>query len=80
VVGSFFPARLEAAALEEGDHRHQRGTVEPGPGSALEVAGAEFLLHLLMRLLANPSGLDGSDTLDKIDTGRQVGEVLFLFA
>lgn len=47
--------------LEEGvsNHRHEGVTMETLPGSSLEVVEAEFLLQLLMRLLANPSRLDG---------------------
>jgi hypothetical protein len=44
----FFPSRCsEAVGLEEGvsDHGHQRVSVQPGPGSALEVVEAEFLLE-----------------------------------
>ena len=57
----FFPSRcFEAAELEEGvgDHGHQGVSVQPGPGSTFEVVEAEFLLELLMRLLADPSGFD----------------------
>ena len=45
--------------LEEGvsDHRHQRMTVKAVPGPSLEVIKAEFFLHLLVSLLANPSRL-----------------------
>ena len=48
--------------LQEGvsDHRHQRMTVEAVPGSSLEVIKAEFFLHLLVSLLANPPRLYGS--------------------
>ena len=47
--------------LEEGirDHRHERMTMEALPRSALEVIKTEFFFHLLVRLLANPSCLDG---------------------
>ena len=57
----FFPPRcFEAAGLEKGvsDHRHQGVSVQAGQGVAFEVIEAEFLLEVLMRLLANPSGLD----------------------
>ena len=56
---------LEAAGLQEGvgDHRHQRVPVQAGPGSALEVVEAEFLLQLLMRLLADPARLDRAGQL-----------------
>ena len=47
--------------LEEGvgDHRHEGVTMKALPGSSLEVIEAEFLFQLLMRLLADPSRLDG---------------------
>ena len=47
--------------LQEGvsDHRHKRMTVKALPGSSLEVVKAEFFLHLLVSLLANPTRLDG---------------------
>src|SRR4029453_16330515 len=60
---TFFPPprSLQAPALQvsEGDAGHQRGPVQPCPGPALEVAEAEFLLQLLMCLLAGPARLDG---------------------
>lgn len=77
VAGSFSPpARLQATVLEErkGDHRHQGVPVKARPGSALEVIEAEFLLHLLARLLAHPSGLDGGREDREIGVGQQVGE------
>ncbi len=39
----------------EGEHRHEGVAVHAGPGPALEAVGAEFLLQLLVRLLA-PAG------------------------
>ena len=47
--------------LEEGvgDHCHERMAVKALPGSALEVIETEFFFELLMRLLADPSRLDG---------------------
>ena len=58
--------------LEEGvgDHRHKGMTVKALPGSPLEVVEAEFLLHLLMRLLANPSCLYGGGQSAQIGRGR----------
>lgn len=58
----FFPPRcFEAAGLQEGvgDHRHQGVSVQARPGPALEMVEPEFLLELLMRLFADPSGFDG---------------------
>jgi hypothetical protein len=50
----------EAQVLEvgAGHARHQRVAVQSGPGAALEVVEAEFLLHLLVSLLARPARLD----------------------
>jgi hypothetical protein len=42
----------------EGDQHHQGMVVQAGPGSALEVVETELFLHLLVRLLADPAGLD----------------------
>jgi len=46
--------------LEEcvSNHRHQRMTMKAVPRSSLEVIETEFLLQLLMSLLADPSCLD----------------------
>ncbi len=46
------------------------------PGSPFEVIEAEFLFHLLMRLLANPPCLDGSSQSAQIGRSRQIGEVV----
>ena len=40
----------------------------------------KFLFHLLMRLLANPSCLDGSGQSAQIGLGRQIGEVVLLLS
>ena len=66
---SFFPRRgFEAVVLEEGEgeHHHQGVPMKPVPGTALEVVEAEFLLHLLMRLLADPARLDDLARLFKV--------------
>src|SRR3954470_13366652 len=59
---TFFPLprSLQAPVLQvgEGDAGHQRVPVQACPGPALEVAEAEFLLQLLMCLLAGPARLD----------------------
>ena len=63
---SFFPPRrFEATGLEEGigHHRQQRMPMQPRPGSAFEVVEAEFLLHLLMGLFADPACLDQAGQL-----------------
>jgi hypothetical protein len=60
-VDSFFPPHFfEPAMLEErvSNHRHQRMTMKAVPRPSLEVIETEFLLQLLMGLLANSSCLD----------------------
>jgi hypothetical protein len=54
--------RGEAEMLQIGtsDAAHQRVSVQSGPGPSLEVPQPEFLLQLLMRLLAHPASFDGS--------------------
>ena len=77
----FFPSRcFEAARLEKGvsDHRHQGMSMQAGPGSAFEVIEAEFLLELLMRLFADPSGLDCCSKLFKAHIWRQIRHIVFL--
>lgn len=62
-----------------GDHRHQGVPVKTGPGSSLEVVQTEFFLELLMGLLADPAGFDGSGNLLDRYVGRQVRKVVFPF-
>jgi hypothetical protein len=52
----------QAQVLQEGisDARHQRVSVQPCPGAPLEVTESEFLLELLVGLLADPTCLDGA--------------------
>jgi hypothetical protein len=71
---------LEPQVLQEGVHRHQRMTVQPGPGAALEVVEARLLLQLLVGLLADPAGLDRRRQLVERGVGRRVGEVVLLLA
>src|SRR6266540_1836470 len=68
--------------LEEGvsDHRHERVTMQTLPGSALEVIETEFFFQLLVRLLANPSCLDGGRQGAQVGVRRQVGEIVFLLS
>ena len=68
--------------LEEciSDHRHEDVTVKALPGSPFEVVEAEFLFQLLMRLLADPSRLDGGGERAQVGLGRQVGKVIFLLS
>jgi hypothetical protein len=79
----FFPSRsLEAAGLQEGvgDHRHQRVSVKTRPGPPLEMVETKLLLELLMRLFADPSGLDGGGERLEAGVGWQVRGVVFPFA
>ena len=64
----------------EGEHRHERMTVEALPRSALEVVETEFLFQLLMGLFTNPSRLDGCGQGAQAGRGRQIGKVVFLLA
>ena len=68
--------------LKEGvsDHCHEGVTVKALPGSSLEVVEAEFFFQLLMRLLANPSRLDGGRQGAQVRLRRQVGEIEFLLS
>ena len=65
--------------LEEGDgdQAQQRVVVQAGPRAALEVVEPELALELLVRLLADPAGLDrrGQDLEWRV--GRQVGQLVF---
>ena len=66
--------------LEErvSNHRHQRMTMKAVPRPSLEVVETEFLLQLLMGLLANPSCLDRRSQAAEVHPGGQVGEIVFL--
>ena len=63
-VGIFPPAHptvlgeAEVLQVGAGDAGHQRMSVQTGPGPPLEVSETEFLLELLVRLLADPARLD----------------------
>lgn len=83
------PARLfpplrrgEAAVLEKGvgEHRHERVSVQPGPGSALEVVEAERLLELLVGLLAGPARLDGGRERVQAGVGGKIAGVVLRLA
>jgi hypothetical protein len=78
-VDSFFPFCLQTSMLEEGigNHRHEGVAVQPVPGSPFEVVEPEFLLQLLMSLLADPAGLDGGGEVAQSQRRRQAGEVVF---
>ncbi len=68
--------------LEEGvgDHGHECVAVEAVPRPALEVVETEFFLHLLVRLLADPSRLDGRREGEEIGLGGQVREIVLPLA
>jgi hypothetical protein len=72
----------QATGLQEriGDHGQERVSVQACPGAALEVVEPEFFLELLVRLLANPSGLDGGRKLLERSVGGQVGQVVLALA
>src|SRR4051794_15669643 len=81
---SFFPPphRLQAPVLQvgEGDAGHQRVPVQADPRAALEVAEAEFLLQVLMCLLAGPARLDRGGQPPQRGPRRQVAEVVLALA
>ena len=68
--------------LEEGvsNHCHEGVTVKSVPRSPLEVIEAKFFLQLLMRLFANPAGLDGGCQEVQVRPGGQVIEIVFFLS
>ena len=64
----------------KGDHRHQHVMMEARPASALERVEAEFLLELLVRLLAHPARLDQRCQAFQRDILGMVGQVVFAFS
>src|SRR3712207_6737402 len=70
----------EVLQVSEGDAGHQRVPVQPGPGAPLEVAQAQFLLELLVRLLADPTRLDRGGEGAQRCPRRQVAEVVLALA
>jgi hypothetical protein len=72
---AFFSARsFETTGLKKGvsDHRHQGVSMQADPGSAFEMIEAKFFLELLMRLFADPSGLDCRGKLFEAHICRQI--------
>jgi len=67
--------------LQEGvsNHCHQDMAMKTLPGSPFEVIKSELLLQLLMRLLTNPSCLNGGGQCAQIRRRREIGEIVFLF-
>ena len=82
--GRFFPPRcgLEPEVLEIGtcDAGHERMSVQAGPGSSLEVVKTEFLLKLLVRLLADPASLNGCRQTAQRSARREIAEIVFALA
>ena len=68
--------------LEEcvSNHRHQRMTMKAVPRSSLEVIETEFLLQLLMSLLADPSCLDRRSQAAQVHPSGQVGKIVYFFS
>src|SRR5690349_18483987 len=64
----------EAKVLQPGESHagHQRVPMQAGPGSALEVAQAQFLFELLVPLLADPARLNGRSQCPQRGPWRQV--------
>ena len=85
--GDIFPPSRSAVLNEtqvlqkgEGDAAHQRVSVQPRPGTPLEVTYPEFLLELLVRLLTDPARLDGGRQRTQRRVGGQVAEVILALA
>lgn len=62
-----------------GNHRHERVSMQTLPRSAFKVIEAEFFLHLLMRLLADPPRFDGCRESFQRCLCRKIGEIIFAF-
>ena len=54
------PGEAQMLQIGECDARHQRVSVQAGPGSALEMPETQFALELLVCLLAHPARFGGS--------------------
>ncbi len=81
--GWFFPpSRFEAQVLEIGkcDARHERVSVQTGPGPAFEAVKTEFLLELLMSLFAYPARLDCRRQTPERGADRKIAEIVFLLS
>src|SRR5215212_9879233 len=85
--GGIFPrprrgklGEAEVLEISEGDAGHQGVSMQPRPGAPLEMAEAEFLLELLMGLLADPACLDRSRQGAPRGSRRQIAEVVFALA
>ncbi len=68
-----FPPEPQVLEEGEGELAQKHVMMKPAPAPALEVVEAEFILHLLVHLLADPTGLDqGRQRLER-RIGRVVG-------
>ena len=80
----FSPLRQagEAEILKEreGDHDQDGVMVQTVPTAPLEVIESEFLLHLLVSLLADPARLDLPCQCTQRGIRRLVAQVVFMFA
>src|SRR3712207_3859819 len=74
------PPKPQVLQEGEGDQHHQGVVVQAGPGPPLEVVEAEFLLHLLVRLLADPARLDRRREGPQGRAGRMAGEIVLPLA
>ena len=77
------PAMLgKAQVLQEGigDARHKSVPVQPCPGTPFKVAETEFLLELLMGLLADPACFDRAHQRAQRRARRQVALILPRFS
>ena len=84
---AFFPSLVravlgEAEVLQVGvsDAGHQRVSVQSRPRAAFEVTETQFLLELLMRLLAHPARFDGGGKKAQRDVRPEVAEVILALA
>src|SRR5215213_573316 len=81
-VPPLFPPEPQPQVLEEGEGElaQQRVVVQAAPRAPLEVVEAEFVLHLLVHLLADPASLDrrGQDLERRV--GRMVRQVVLALA
>src|SRR3712207_6376314 len=74
------PGEAEVLQVSEGDARHQRVPVQPRPRAPLELAEAQLLLELLVRLLADPARLDRGRERAQRRAGGEVAEVVLALA
>lgn len=70
----------EPEMLQEGkyEHVHGRMVMQAYLASALEVVEPDFALHLLVRLLATPAGLDRPCQRPEPSSGRMIAQVVLV--